>query len=341
VAGFPPPAGADPLPAELATELTIAGPSSIVDETTGTWSVHWQAADGTPVAGGWVTVEVLAGGGWTSVVGVGTDEAGNATFALAPREDVQLRATGSAGGWWAGAVSASYAVDNVPPVAPVAYPAAAPLPRPLPPQARAVGAGANPVITRIPNAVWASMVGRTWHRGCPVGRRSLRLIQVNYWDYAGYRRRGEMVVNRRIAGRAAAALAEMYARQFPIRSMYREDRFGWSKRLHGADDYASMAAGNSSAFNCRGVVGRPRVRSPHARGRAIDLNTWENPYRSRLGIVPNTWWWSRSDPRIAWRSAAHPVVQIWRRHGFRWTYGVNDSQHWDGRRPPSAGSFTG
>ena len=48
-----------------------------------------------------------------------------------------------------------------------------------------------------------------------------------------------------------AALAEMYARGFPIRSMYRVDRFGWSGRLHGGDDYRSMAAGNTSAFNCR------------------------------------------------------------------------------------------
>ena len=32
-----------------------------------------------------------------------------------------------------------------------------------------------------------------------------------------------------------------------IRAMYREDRFGWSRRLQGANDYRSMAAGNTSA----------------------------------------------------------------------------------------------
>ncbi len=35
---------------------------------------------------------------------------------------------------------------------------------------------------------------------------------------------------------------------------------------------------------------------------------------------------------VAWRSASHPVVEIWRAHGFRWTYGTFDAHHFDGRR---------
>ena len=124
----------------------------------------------------------------------------------------------------------------------------------------------------------------------------------------------------------------MYNGRYPIRRMYRVDRFGWSKKLHGADDYKSMRADNTSAFNCRSVVNRPGVCSPHARGRAVDINTWENPYRSATGLVPNSWWASRSHPQIAWRSSSHPVVRIWRSHGFRWTYGTGDSQHVDGRQ---------
>ncbi len=78
--------------------------------------------------------------------------------------------------------------------------------------------------------------------------------------------------------------------------------------------------------------GRPGIRSPHAYGRALDLNTWENPYRSPQGVYPNTWWLGRSHPRIAWRSRSHRVVQIMARHGLRWTYGVTDSQHFDAVR---------
>jgi hypothetical protein len=90
-----------------------------------------------------------------------------------------------------------------------------------------------------------------------------------------------------------------------------------------------MQAGNSSGFNCRGVVGNPSVRSPHSYGTAIDLNTWENPYRSAQGTVPNRWWQSRSHPLVAWRSSSHVVVRIMASHGLRWTYGLGDTQHFD------------
>jgi hypothetical protein len=126
-----------------------------------------------------------------------------------------------------------------------------------------------------------------------------------------------------------SALAEMFRRKLPVRAMYRVDRFGWGKRSRGGNDYASMASGNTSAFNCRDVTGRPGVRSPHSYGRSLDLNTWENPYRSARGIVPNKWWQGHSHPRVAWRSRSHAVVKLMARHGFRWTYGNGDTQHFD------------
>ena len=260
---------------------------------------------------------------------------------MRPRIDSAWRAIGSAYRWWSADTSAILRIDNVPPIAPVAYPAKAPRPVWTPAQSRASGGWANAVITRISDSGWRSMVGRSWHRGCPVGRSGLRLLSINYWGFDGYRRRGQMVLSAAVVGRAAAALRDMYNQRFPIRRMYRVDRFGWSKKLQGADDYKSMRADNTSAFNCRSVVNRPGVRSPHATGRAVDINTWENPYRSATGLVPNSWWASRSHPKIAWRSSSHPVVRIWRSHGFRWTYGTGDSQHVDGRRTPPSGSFVG
>jgi hypothetical protein len=77
------------------------------------------------------------------------------------------------------------------------------------------------------------------------------------------------------------------------------------------------------------VVGNPRVRSPHSYGTAIDVNTWENPYRSRQGTVPNRWWQGHAHPRVAWRSRSHLVVRLMARHGLRWTYGLGDTQHFD------------
>jgi len=184
------------------------------------------------------------------------------------------------------------------------------------------------------------MVGRSWHRGCPVGRSALRVVRVNYWGFDGFRHRGEIVVHHGVARRVAAAFASMYRGHFPIRAMYRVDRFGWSRRSHGANDFASMRHDNTSAFNCRWVTGNPGRMSPHSYGRAVDVNPFENPYWSRIGPLPNRWWTRHSHPRIAWRSRSHPVVRIWLRHGFRWTYGKVDSQHVDGRQAAvTAGAF--
>src|SRR3546814_12098830 len=71
--------------------------------------------------------------------------------------------------------------------------------------------------------------------------------------------------------------------------MYRVDRFGYNSRLNGGDDYKSMAADNTSGFNCRTVVNKPGVRSPHSYGGSVDVNPWENPYRSATGYTPNSW----------------------------------------------------
>ena len=82
----------------------------------------------------------------------------------------------------------------------------------------------------------------------------------------------------------------------------------------------------------------PLTARPRTGGRPQHLG---EPYRSATGLVPNSWWASHSHPRYAWRSGSHPVVKIWRSHGFRWTYGNVDSQHVDGRGQPLTGSFLG
>ncbi len=318
-------------PLKRATVLTLTGPARVVDETSVPLRLRWRAGNGTPVPGSVVVQRRLAGGTWTRYATIALGADGAATFRVGPRVDSRWRAVGATGRWWQAAASAVKVLDNVPPGTPVAYPAAAPRPAVwLPRNARAVGGGPHATVSPISDATWGSMVGRTWHRGCPVGRSQLRVVRVNYWGYDGYRYRGEIVLRDTVAARGAALFASMYRQQLPIYRMYRVDRFGWSAYLHGGDDYRSMRAGNTSGFNCRGVTGNPSVTSPHSYGRSIDLNTWENPYRSKRGLVPNSWWQYHAHPRIAWRSRSHPVVQTMAAHGFRWTYGLGDTQHFDG-----------
>ncbi len=311
--------------------VTVGGPKQVVDEKSVELRVRWRTANGEPVQGRVELFRRDAGAKkWDRLRRIGTDENGRATLEVQPRVDTRWRVVAPVLDWVSRDRSPIHRVDNLPPGVPVSLPGAAPRPRiNLPDQARAKGDGANAQVTRIPDGVWNQMTGRSWHQGCPVGRSSLRLLRINYWAYDGYRHRGELVAHADAVDNMRGALTAMYDRKLPVRSMYRVDRFGWSDRLHGADDYRSMASGNTSAFNCRDVVGRPGVRSPHAFGRALDLNTWENPYHSSHGWVPNSWWANRSHPRVAWRSRDHAVVQIMLNHGFRWTYGTQDSQHFD------------
>ena len=58
----------------------------------------------------------------------------------------------------------------------------------------------------------------------------------------------------------------------------------WLVDAYGSSDDRSLAANNTSAFNCRFVAGTTRW-SEHAYGRAIDLNPVQNPYVSSSGHV--------------------------------------------------------
>jgi hypothetical protein len=187
------------------------------------------------------------------------------------------------------------------------------------------GAAADPppfrgAVAPIPPSLRAGMT--SWRAGCPVSPGGLRLLTVSHWGFDGRVRQGKLLVATSAARPMVRAMRALYEARFPIRRMRLVEAYG-------SDDDRSMAADNTSAFNCRGVVGNPGVRSPHSWGRSLDLNPWENPYRSRQGWTPNTWWVGRSHPRVAWRSRSHEVVQVMARHGLRWTYGTSDAHHFD------------
>jgi hypothetical protein len=115
-------------------------------------------------------------------------------------------------------------------------------------------------------------LGKTWHPGCPVAPTQLRLIHVRYVGFTGHADGGSIVVNASVARVVIRVFQTLYSHRFPIRSMIPESHFKGS-------DPASMAADNTSGFNCRfAVANGASVWSVHAFGEAIDVNPVQNPY---------------------------------------------------------------
>ena len=122
------------------------------------------------------------------------------------------------------------------------------------------------------------IVGNSWHRGCPVPIGDLRLLRVTYWGFDDRPHNGRLVVNEEFDDEMIAVMKRLYKLRYPIRRMELIDRYD-------SDDDRSMAADNTSAFNCRFVAGTTRW-SMHAYGTAIDINPIENPYVSGSHVSP-------------------------------------------------------
>lgn len=123
----------------------------------------------------------------------------------------------------------------------------------------------------------AQRLGKSWRPGCPVGPDQLRLVSVSYVGFDGRSHQGELVVADAVANDVSEIFGDLYAARFPIERMETVDRYD-------ADDDRSMAADNTSAFNCRPITGGTEW-SNHSYGRAIDINTVRNPYIARSGAV--------------------------------------------------------
>ena len=122
------------------------------------------------------------------------------------------------------------------------------------------------------SSVSAAQLGRTWHPGCPVSPNQLRLLHLRYVGFDGKSRVGTMVVNATVVNSVVRIFETLYVKRFPLHSMIPESRFRGS-------DPASMAADNTSGFNCRYAVATgPKQWSVHAYGEAIDVNPVQNPY---------------------------------------------------------------
>lgn len=133
----------------------------------------------------------------------------------------------------------------------------------------------GPEIRDVPPAQWDRMKETGMVRpGCPVQERDeLRRVELDFYDFSGDLQRGYLVVRKDVAESVSRIFTRLLEEKFPIRRMEGVENYG-------GDVKASLEADNTSAYNCRRLdqINAPPMDSPHANGRAVDINPRENPW---------------------------------------------------------------
>ncbi|HEY7101187.1 MAG TPA: M15 family metallopeptidase [Mycobacteriales bacterium] len=152
----------------------------------------------------------------------------------------------------------------------------------------------------------------TWSARCPVALSDLRYVTVGFRGFDGRAHTGELIVHRSVAQDAVAVFAQLFAAGFPIERM----------RVTSPAEVTAPPTGDgntTSAFVCRPVRGRT-IWSAHAYGLAIDVDPFQNPYRSGQRVLPElaTAYLDRGRKLPGMITAAGPVVAAFRSIGWTW-----------------------
>ncbi len=198
-------------------------------------------------------------------------------------------------------------------------------PPPVTPKPATAGGGLPSGFTWTEARVTAADLPTSWREGCPVGPESLRAVTVGYHSMEGRVRTGVLVIHRDMLAPTRLAFARLFELEFPITSIRPVDEFD-------GDDDRSMAADNTSAFNCRAAVSNgPTSWSKHAYGRAIDINPLINPYILDGEVLPpaGSRYTDRSSRVPGMITAGSPALRAFTDNGFTWggTWSNPDYQH--------------
>ena len=111
----------------------------------------------------------------------------------------------------------------------------------------------------------------SWEPGCPAGPDDLSYIQMTFWGFDQQPHTGELLIHRDRAEEVVGIFETIYDARFPIEEM----------RVISRAERDAPPTGDqniTSGYTCREVVGAPGVWSEHAKGLAIDINPFHNPY---------------------------------------------------------------
>ena len=167
-------------------------------------------------------------------------------------------------------------------------------------------------ISTIPINVQNRMKQYTWHQNCPVALSELSYVRLSYWGFDNQQHLGVMVVNKKLASEIVTIFKKLYYQKFPIQQIELMDKFN-------GDDNAAMAANNTSAFNCRVIMGTHHF-SKHSYGAAIDINPLLNPYVQDNQVLPpaGQHYLNRSQPVAGMIILGNSIYHEFISRGWKW-----------------------
>jgi hypothetical protein len=225
------------------------------------------------------------------------------------REDVGVFRLRSKCSWRRGALIAAAALFTVPLGVGSSFAATANRPS----ASRKAAVKLPPFVATV-SPVSTAEVHYTWRPGCPVGPSSLRSLKLSFVGFDHRVHVGTMIVNVAVVSDVEQIFHTLYNAGFPIHSMKPEEAFKGS-------DPASMAADNTSGFNCRyAVAPGPSEWSVHAYGEAIDVNPVQNPYLEGGKVQPSAGatYLNRTDVRPGMAVPGGTLVTAFLRVGWYW-----------------------
>ncbi|MCI8669151.1 MAG: M15 family metallopeptidase [Lachnospiraceae bacterium] len=118
--------------------------------------------------------------------------------------------------------------------------------------------------------------GKSFQENDIIDYSDLRQVTVRYIGFDDMEYEGMLIVNVQVADDVSAIFKDLYDARYPIEKIRLIDEYN-------ADDEASMADNNTSAFCFRKIDGQETI-SDHSYGIAVDINPLYNPYvRSGFG----------------------------------------------------------
>lgn len=154
----------------------------------------------------------------------------------------------------------------------------------------------------------------TWREDCPVTRDELRYVRVSHWGFEGGVHTGEMILNAEVAEDVVSVFRRLFEIEYPIESLRVADMEALDTTIPPTGD-----GNGSGAFVCRAAKKSTRW-SDHAYGTAIDLNSFQNPYKKDSSVIPElaTSYLDRDNWRPGMIRADGQVVAAFASIGWGW-----------------------